>query len=382
MYQKQYTSESEFEISVDGQNCVINKYIGNLTEVSIPPYINGKKVVGIGGFHREREISFFKSEDISVIQKVIIPTSVTTIHGCAFQNCKKLHTVIAHSGIEEIGDNAFCGCINLKILDFGMGSISEGKVMLPKKLKKLGSFSLCDTRSNCLFNEVIMSKRTKWKKATFGNWQNAFKPNSCALFYYEDKCTDIEIDTVKINSSAYTPETDFVLGNDGPNYVIESYKGDKTVVVIPPVIRGRKVTKIGTAAFMRMEDRVDVEEVTIPETITEIGSWAFLCCGNLQKVFAHPKVTYIGDWAFLGCENLRIMDFGMGKVQPGVVKFPKKLKKIGARAIASDRGGIPCLFDEITLSKRTKWDTPYWDLTQPAFKPGSCKVIYYEDDER
>ena len=67
--------------------------------------------------------------------------------------------------------------------------------------------------------------------------------------------------------------------------------------------------------------------------------------------------------------------------ETGVVKFPQKLKKIGARAIASDRGGIPCLFDEITLSKRTKWDTHYWDLTQPAFQPGSCKVIYYEDEE-
>ena len=45
-------------------------------------------------------------------------------------------------------------------------------------------------------------------------------------------------------------------------------------------------------------------EVIIPESITEIGRYAFKGCKTLTKVIMHDKVTSIGRYAFDACKNL------------------------------------------------------------------------------
>lgn len=74
---------------------------------------------------------------------------------------------------------------------------------------------------------------------------------------------------------------------------ITKYNGTDTVVVIPSKINGVTVTTIGTDAFLGL----NITSVTIPASVTEIGSNAFAGCTNLTSV------NYEGDWSNLTIQS-------------------------------------------------------------------------------
>ena len=74
---------------------------------------------------------------------------------------------------------------------------------------------------------------------------------------------------------------------------ITKYAESDTVVVIPSKINGVTVTTIGTDAFLGL----NITSVTIPASVTEIGSNAFAGCTNLTSV------TYGGDWSNLTIQS-------------------------------------------------------------------------------
>lgn len=74
---------------------------------------------------------------------------------------------------------------------------------------------------------------------------------------------------------------------------ITRYVGTDTVVVIPSKINGVTVETIGNTAFQNSA----VTSVTIPASVTEIGSNAFADCTNLTSV------NYEGDWSNLTIQS-------------------------------------------------------------------------------
>ena len=88
------------------------------------------------------------------------------------------------------------------------------------------------------------------------------------------------------------PSRDFTF--DATTGTIKKYNGNDTVVVIPPTISSWPVTKIGEDAF---QDNTTITSVTIPASVTEIGSNAFAGCTNLTIV------NYAGDWSNLTIQS-------------------------------------------------------------------------------
>lgn len=88
------------------------------------------------------------------------------------------------------------------------------------------------------------------------------------------------------------PSRDFTF--DATTGTIKKYNGNDTVVVIPPTINSWPVTKIGEDAF---QDNTTITSVTIPASVTEIGSNAFAGCTNLTIV------NYAGDWSNLTIQS-------------------------------------------------------------------------------
>lgn len=93
--------------------------------------------------------------------------------------------------------------------------------------------------------------------------------------------------TVTVAAATNTFSFDLTTGT------ITKYNGTDTVVVIPSKINGVTVTTIGTDAFLGL----NITSVTIPASVTEIGSNAFAGCTNLTSV------NYEGDWSNLTIQS-------------------------------------------------------------------------------
>ena len=102
---------------------------------------------------------------------------------------------------------------------------------------------------------------------------------------------------------------------------ITKYKGANGVVTIPSTIGGKKVTRIGDFAFSWCStDDTDLTSVTIPSSVTSIGSGAFYNCTSLTRVTMPSSVKSIGGSAFYECIRLKS------------VTIPNNVTSIGANA--------------------------------------------------
>ncbi|MCK9616059.1 MAG: leucine-rich repeat domain-containing protein, partial [Candidatus Omnitrophica bacterium] len=90
----------------------------------------------------------------------------------------------------------------------------------------------------------------------------------------------------------------FQTDNDGTitNFI---YQTGRENVVIPWMIDGKEIIKIGDHAFLLKP----IETITAPKTIKYIGETAFLLCTNLVSI-SFPAVEIITNQAFSNCRNL------------------------------------------------------------------------------
>ena len=104
-------------------------------------------------------------------------------------------------------------------------------------------------------------------------------------------------------------------------YALKSATIVEKEVIIPSVYNEKPVTAILPQAFYSNEV---VEEVVIPDTITNIGARAFSLCVNLKKVSisAYSELDTIGERAFFECDRLAEMT------------LPNTLVSVGAQAFS------------------------------------------------
>ena len=103
---------------------------------------------------------------------------------------------------------------------------------------------------------------------------------------------------------------------------LSRYAGQDLVLTIPEEVDGLPVTVLGTGCFSSFilgdDDTLPVfESVTLPSTLTEIGTQAFYGCDTLKEITIPERVTSIGASAFAGCTSLT------------EVILPESVRKIG-----------------------------------------------------
>lgn len=87
---------------------------------------------------------------------------------------------------------------------------------------------------------------------------------------------------------------------DGGIY-LEKYIGRENVVDVPDEINGISVEHIGNGCF---EDRYNLQEVKLPETLKTIDKNAFAGCKSLKAINIPDGITEIGEYAFKWCSSL------------------------------------------------------------------------------
>ena len=124
-----------------------------------------------------------------------------------------------------------------------------------------------------------------------------------------------------VNCSVCNCDTYDMLFDIDYNGEIKGRKYPFTDAVIPETYYGNTVTGIGSSAFV---DKSDIYSLTLPDGITKIGNSAFKGCTNLQLEIPE-SVREIGDYAFKNCYALN-------------TQLPGALRELGVGAFYDCRG--------------------------------------------
>lgn len=92
---------------------------------------------------------------------------------------------------------------------------------------------------------------------------------------------------------------------------VTGYRGMGFEAAVPERIEGIPVTRIGRKAFL---SRKNLRGVTLPDTIEEIGDWAFAYCDGLRQVTMPCRNILFGKAVFMECGNLESLS---GTAAPG-----------------------------------------------------------------
>ena len=299
-----------------------------------------------------------------------VATAVTSIAANAFKNCTDLTAVTVPSSITSIGSDAFKSCTNLTKVIINSNAIASQtytynsnlvsifgsqvkeyvlgedvteigtyafrecnnviSVIIPEGITSIGASAFSFSYSSKL-REFIFEGETP---PTFGTSVFAgsscpiYVPNETALAAYKEAenmnkyASRVQVRPIEVDGIRYQIQEDGTFA-----VVANNYSGD---VVIPSSIDyngvATAVTSIAAEAF---ENCTDLTAVTIPSSITSIGTNAFSGCGmtkvtlnsnaiasktytsssNLKGVFGYQvkeyilgeEVTSIGNYAFYDC---------------------------------------------------------------------------------
>ena len=92
--------------------------------------------------------------------------------------------------------------------------------------------------------------------------------------------------------------SDFEYEIDEGRVTITNYTGRSGDVIVPSVIDGFPVTRIGDNAFCYC---AGLTSITLPEGCTTIGYYAFSGCTSLTSITLGNSITTIGSWALTVC---------------------------------------------------------------------------------
>ena len=140
--------------------CRIASYSGDEVDLVIPSYLDGHKVVSIGGFGNKKYVKNIKFpkylktiesacfKNCTGLESVTIPATVEGADG--FQNCTNLKKVVIAEGVKKISSVAFLGCTSLEsvtipstVTEIGNSAFEDTtalkSITLPETLKVIGS---------------------------------------------------------------------------------------------------------------------------------------------------------------------------------------------------------------------------------------------------
>ena len=255
----------------------------------------------------------------SYIKYATIQDSVTSIGNSAFYECSGLTSVTIGNSVTSIGEDAFAHCDGLTSVTLGNSVTSIGYM----------AFVSCDGLTSITIPNSVTS--IGYKAFSYCSGLTSITiPNSVieigsAMFY---GCKSLKSVVLSENMTSL-PQSDM-----GEGFFEDC--ASLTSITIP-----NSVTSIGSNAFRNCSGLISVTigsgvtsieggafsgcriliSVTIPESVTSIGGYAFENCSRLTSITIPNSVTSIGGYAFRDCSGLTSVTLGNSVTSIGYRAF-------------------------------------------------------------
>lgn len=288
---------------LDEENVSITGYSGNAQSLTIPGEIDGHpvKMIDWQAFKNcDTLTDVYICEGIEVIgedafcacirlQSIELPSSLRVIGNDAFAVCKNLEAIELPNGLESIGNQAFQGCDELKTLVIPEGVVSIGDEAL-KECQTLRAVSIPDSAVSV--GSDLLLKCPALTEIVLSDEQPALSLRDGVLFDKDGSTLILYPPNQPILSELTyaVPE-----GTERIAHYAFAYNDNLNSMTIPD-----SVTEIGDHAFFC----TGLHEVTIPGSVKQIGEYLFLRSKTLQHVVFEEGAQSIGEWAFMDCYAL------------------------------------------------------------------------------
>ncbi|OAV66884.1 Beta antigen [Bacteroidales bacterium Barb4] len=217
--------------------------------------------------------------------------AVTSISSFAFEGNKHITSIRLPNSIKEIDESAFSGCVNLEKV-----SIGEGVILIENQ-----------AFYNCPKLKDIAVFWTDPKVARVGADAFAGVSDKCLVhvpvhaFDYGDKWEGIKVEEKDISYS---------FNNINLTAAVNLNNTSLNNIIILPFVNYNKydypVVKISEKAFYGYDN---IKTISLPNTITNIESFAFYECSSLTGITI-PNVVNIGYNAFRSANSIESITFG------------------------------------------------------------------------
>lgn len=218
---------------------------------------------------------YYYNLDTSEISSNYFDCALRKITEESYLKCVGLKKVVLPETVEKISKKAFVDCPDLK------------EIYIPSSVTKISEKAFIRTNNF----KIYVEKDSYAEKYA--------KDNNMSFKYYTPRQDSIDNDYPKLKESEkykefrytsyyYNGKTECTIVGCNPM----AKDGD---VVVPKKINGMKVKGIASEGFEFCENAITV---TLPDSVTSVGSYAFLSCSNLEKVYFTENVKTIGIGIF------------------------------------------------------------------------------------
>ena len=279
--------------------------------------------------------TFDRCSSLTTIDNLENCINLTEIGNDSFKLCKSLTSIILPLSILSIGANAFKGCSLLNTFTLPLNIISInitnffGSFENCPNLKTINYWNAGTIDLSTVFPNPSLSTTPNYTIMTFNyyttnnsNWYTISEQictgfngsNIQSIFIPNIICTSIAPSAFQ-NCTSLTgvtiPESVTSIGD----YAFDGCTNNKTIIFDPP-----HTLTIGNHSF---QNNTSIKTLYIPEFVTNIGDYAFYGCTSLTIITIVNPNTIIGYKAFGNCPSLKIVYY-CGKAY----HFPSKVKVI------------------------------------------------------
>ena len=357
--------QAQFRYTTNNGTITITGYAGPGGAVVIPDTINGLPVTRVGDY------AFYIKSNLA---NDTIPSSVISIGNRAFAYCTSLTAINVDadsptfvsvdgvlfdksqtmliqcpggktgnytipSSVTSIGDHAFFGCTSLvgvtisnSVTSIGLAAFyrcaSLMSVTIPNSVASIGSLAFYSCTS--LTSATIGSGVTSIGGGAFQgciSLASVTIPNSVASIggLVFEGCTSLAAITVDTDNPTYV-SVDGVLFDKSQSTLMQCPGGKNESYAIP-----NSVTNIGEYAFSGC---ANLTSVTIPSSVTSIGSLMFRGCTSLTTIAVDEDNSTFGSVDGVLCNKWRtkLIQWPWGKSETYTI--PNSITNIGSAAFA------------------------------------------------